>query len=97
MKKLDIPINASTTQSKGKFERKFRFFQDRLIKELTLKGIKDYDEANRFLKEEFLPRCNRYTQSIYSSLGEDKNLAFIFCVKYPSRVNYNGRVYELLP
>ncbi len=38
-------INANTPQAKGRVERKFRFFQDRLIKEMRLRGIKDYGEA----------------------------------------------------
>lgn len=48
-------INANSPQAKGRIERKFRFCQDRLIKEMRLKGINNYEEANIFLKEEFLP------------------------------------------
>ncbi|MCA1933071.1 MAG: hypothetical protein LDL13_05800 [Calditerrivibrio sp.] len=67
-------INTNTPQAKGRIERKFRFFQDRLIKKMRLGGIKNYEEANRFLKEEFLFLCNkRYTfevESLYRPLPQ---------------------------
>jgi len=54
LKELNIElIHANSVQAKGRIERLFRFFQDRLIKEMRLRGIKDYDSANEFLKEEF--------------------------------------------
>ncbi|GEM_PF-6124921 len=34
-----------------KIDRRFRFFQDKLIKNMRLKGTRDYEEANRFLRE----------------------------------------------
>ncbi|MFN4245102.1 MAG: hypothetical protein ACK4F9_03005 [Brevinematia bacterium] len=71
-------INANSPQAKGRIERKFRFFQDRLVKEMRLRDIKNYEEANRFLRENFLPWCNnRYThevESLYREVPEDKDL-----------------------
>jgi len=59
LKQLNINIVfANSPQAKGRIERLFRFFQDRLIKEMRLKGIKNYVEANKFLEEEFLPWYN---------------------------------------
>ena len=44
---LDIAIlYAHTPQAKGRVERLFGFFQDRLIKEMRLAGITDYTQAN---------------------------------------------------
>jgi len=60
-----------------RIERLFRFFQDRLIKEMRLKGIKDYETANRFLKEEFLS-----TDSKYRDLPEDIDLEQVFTIKH---------------
>jgi transposase len=51
-------IAAHSPQAKGRVERLFRTFQDRLIKELRLAGVTTLEEANRFL-EEYLPRYNR--------------------------------------
>lgn len=56
MRQLGIePITAHSPQSKGRIERMFNTFQDRLVKELRLNNILTIDEANRFLDDEFLP------------------------------------------
>jgi len=56
MNQLGIePITAHSPQAKGRIERLFNTFQDRLVKELRLKNISTKEEANRFLEEEFLP------------------------------------------
>ena len=52
-------ITAWTPQAKGRIERLWRTFQDRLRNELRLRGIKSMEEANRFLLRDFLPRFNR--------------------------------------
>lgn len=49
------PITAHSPQAKGRIERLFNTFQDRLVKEMRLAGIKTIEEANKFLEEEFLP------------------------------------------
>ena len=47
LKTLDIePIHASTPQAKGRVERANRTLQDRLVKEMRLKGIGDMGAAN---------------------------------------------------
>ncbi len=49
---LDIEsIQALTPQAKGRVERVNKTLQDRLVKEMRLKGIKSLDEANAFLPE----------------------------------------------
>lgn len=52
-------IFANSSQAKGRIERLFRTFQDRLVKELRFKNISTVEEANRFLKEKFIPAFNR--------------------------------------
>jgi hypothetical protein len=54
---IDV-IHAHSPQAKGRVERLFRTLQDRLVKELRLAGIRTLEEANRFLKEAFIPRFN---------------------------------------
>lgn len=51
-------IFANSPEAKGRVERLFQTFQDRLIKELRLKNISTPEEANTFLAEEFLPTFN---------------------------------------
>lgn len=52
-------IKAKTPQAKGRVERVNRTFQDRLVKELRLKGISDIVSANAFLADgEYLKKHN---------------------------------------
>ncbi|MCK4325697.1 ISNCY family transposase [bacterium] len=89
-------INANSPQAKGRIERLFRFFQDRLIKEMRLAGIRDYTQANKFLINKFLPWYNkRYThtaESAYLPLPKDKNLDTIFCIKKERTVNHDNTI-----
>ena len=49
-------IHAQSPQAKGRIERLFQTFQDWLIKEMRLAGLRTLEEANRFL-ERYLLRC----------------------------------------
>ena len=51
-------IHAYSPQAKGRVERLFGTFQDRVIKEMRLAGVRNKDEANAFL-ETYLPDYNR--------------------------------------
>lgn len=51
-------IHAHSPQAKGRVENIFKTLQDRLIKELRLNNISAAEEANKFLKEKFLPKFN---------------------------------------
>jgi len=53
------PLFAGSPQAKGRVERLFDTLQDRLVKELRLAGITTVEEANRFLKEKFMPWFNK--------------------------------------
>jgi transposase len=52
MQELDVQIIcANTPQAKGRIERANQTLQDRLVKELRLRGISDIDSANAYLPE----------------------------------------------
>jgi hypothetical protein len=89
-------IFANSPQAKGRIEVTFRLFQDRLIKEMRLAGIKDYTQANKFLVERFLPWYNaKYThqaESSYMPLPKDKDLDTIFSIKKERIVNNDNTV-----
>lgn len=51
-------ISANTPQAKGRVERLFKTLQDRLVKEMRLVNINTIEDANRFLKEQFIPWYN---------------------------------------
>jgi len=56
-KELGIEIIfANSPQGKGRVERSFDTFQDRLIPELRLNDIDDMDSANRYLQDTFIPQ-----------------------------------------
>ena len=56
---LGVPvIPAYSPQAKGRIERLFGTFQDRLVKEMRLARVQTREEANQFLVR-YLPRYNR--------------------------------------
>jgi transposase len=65
-----LVIHANSPQAKGRIERLFKTFQDRLIKEMRLEGVKSKEEANRFL-EKYLPL---YSQRFGVSAREKADL-----------------------
>jgi transposase len=81
-------IEANSPQAKGRVERLWGTFQDRLVSELRLAGASNESEANRVLKE-FLPDYNRRftvpareAGSAYRQPGLDFKADQIFCYKY---------------
>lgn len=92
---IDV-IPANSPQAKGRIEVTFRLFQDRLIKEMRLAKIKNYDGANKFLLEKFLPYYNqRFTheaESAYTTLPQDKNLDHVFSIKKERTVNNDNTI-----
>lgn len=51
-------IHARSPQAKGRVERGFQTHQDRLVKELRLAEISTMVEANRFIRDIYLPKHN---------------------------------------
>ena len=51
-------IYAYSPQARGRSERTFGTFQGRLVNELAVAGITDWDEANRYLNDVFIPDYN---------------------------------------
>ena len=80
-------IHADSPQAKGRIERLFKTFQDRLIKEMRLRGIKTKEEANEFM-EEYLPIYDeRFSvepvkkTNLHRAVPEGANLDDILCRK----------------
>ena len=60
MEELGIKvIFANSPQAKGRVERGFNTHQDRLIKELRLRGISNMADANRYLWGGYIPEHNK--------------------------------------
>lgn len=82
-------IFANSPEAKGRIERLWQTFQDRLVPELRIRNIRSYENANHFLQEQFLP--NEYApkfkitpenlQSAYKPIPDGVDLWEIFCLK----------------
>ena len=85
-------ILAGSAPAKGKIERLWNTFQDRLIAELRFYEIRTMPKANEFLKNDFIPRFNenfsypaRDSKKAYRELTQD--LKNIFCVKERRKIS----------
>ena len=100
-------IHAGSPQAKGRVERLFGVLQDRLIKEMRLRGVKTKDEANDFLRE-YLPRHNRRfrvnaanSTDAHVKLPRHFDLNRYLCVKTVRTVRndntiaHNGKLYQI--
>lgn len=100
-------IHAQSPQAKGRIERLFGVFQDRLVKEMRLRGITTRDQANEFL-EEYLPRynerfgvCPANEADVHVTLPRHINLDRYLCIKRERTVRkdntiaLDGRLYQL--
>jgi transposase len=63
---------AQSPQAKGRIERMWNTFQDRLIPELRLQGVSDMSSANAYLHEKFIPEFNKK----FSVAPSDEKIAF---------------------
>lgn len=100
-------IYADSPQAKGRIERLFNTFQNRLIKEMRLKGVKTIKEANKFLKYYLPIYAKRFAvqpandTDLHRPVPEYADLNAIFCVKTTRvlrndfTVAYNGRLYQI--
>lgn len=80
-------IHAHSPQAKGRIERLFRTFQDRLIKEMRLAGIDNLAGANNFLKE-YLPKYNcifaipaANPKNLHKPVPADMDLVWVFALR----------------
>ena len=101
-------IHANSPQAKGRIERNFRTFQDRLVKEMRLRGIKTKAEANQFLKE-YLPIYNNKfgvkavkKADLHMPVPDGLDLDDILCIKTRRTVRndhtitHEKKLYQLL-
>jgi hypothetical protein len=83
---IDV-IHADSPQAKGRVERLFRTFQDRLVKDLRLENIKTIDRANDYLRY-FLPKYAkrfavkaRKIDDLHRPISDGMDLNGILCIK----------------
>jgi transposase len=101
-------ICANSPQAKGRVERANQTFQDRLVKEMRLQKINNYQDANIFLPK-FLSSHNRKfavlpcsTENAHAPLDPEIDLDFLFSI-HDTRIiskdlliHYNNHAYQIL-
>ena len=101
-------IHAQSAPAKGRIERMFKTFQDRVIKEMRLADVSSIKEANRFL-EGYLPKYNkrfsveaRDKVDLHRPLAEGEGIDSKLCIKEERvlrndyTVSYNNKLYQVM-
>ncbi len=108
MEELDVEvIYANSPQAKGRIERLFKTFQDRLLKELRLEKARTKDEANKVV-ERFLPKYAKrfsvkafYGDDLHRPIPKGLDLDKILCIReeHPLRndftVAHDKKLYQI--
>jgi len=91
-------IHAHSPAAKGRIERLFGTFQDRLIKEMRLAQVTSLVAANRFL-EHYVPLYNQrfrvepaQATDLHRRLPRQIDLDGVLCIKTPRRLNADSTV-----
>ena len=101
-------IPASSPQAKGRVERKHGMYQDRLVKEMKLRGITTMEGANAFLLSGYLDDLNRRFGKAPASpvdyhrpVREDQDLEAVFVFEETRKVGndwtvrYQNQLYQI--
>lgn len=101
-------IHAYSPQAKGRIERQFNTLQDRLIKELRLRGISTMGEANKFLEDSYWVSYNKkfmvkalHEDDMHRAVPKGLNLDKILCirtgrtVRNDNTIEHNKKLYQL--
>ena len=108
LKELGVEVvHANSPQAKGRVERLFGTLQDRLVKEMRLRGSRTIEEGNGFLKQ-YLPVYNRRFSvppregnNLHRSLPKGLNLDTMLCIKAERTlrndftVAHNKKLYQI--
>jgi transposase len=108
LKELGVEVlHAYSPQAKGRVERLFGTLQDRLVKEMRLRGIQTIQEGNAFLRQ-YLPAYNRRfavrpvnPNDLHRPLLKGLDLNSILCIKINRTlrndftVAYNRKLYQI--
>lgn len=102
-------IFASSPEAKGRIERTWDTFQDRIIPEMRTRNIGRMPAANDYLQNQFIPNywkprntvVPHSLESRYKPLPKEKDLKEIFClkehrsVKRDHTLSWGGVIYQL--
>jgi len=108
--KLGIEIIAANSpQAKGRVERKHGVYQDRLVKDLAMRGIKTIEETNKLLNNGFVKDLNaKFARAplndtdFHQPVPKGLDLADVFCLEEPRAVQndwtirYENRHFQII-
>lgn len=111
LKELGVEIiYANSPQAKGRVERAWGTFQDRLCSEFRLHKVSTLEEANRYLKDVFIPKYNakfantaKEKGSAYRKPPKGIDLNNIFSIKEErivtsdNTISYKSKKFQILP
>jgi len=108
LRKLGVNlIHAHSPQAKGRVERMFNTLQDRLVKEMTLRGINTIEEANQYLKGYLSSHNKRFAvkpkeqNDLHRDIPKGLNLDKILCImtertlRNDFTIAHNGKLYQI--
>lgn len=85
----------------------FKTLQDRLVKEMTLRGISTIEEANKFLKSYLSSHNKRFAvkpkekNDLHREIPKGLNIDKILCIRTErtlrndSAISHNGKLYQI--
>jgi hypothetical protein len=91
-------IPAYSPQARGRMERSYRTWQGRLPQELRIRQIRTVEEANRFLREQYIAACNQRFMVQAAEKGSAfvrtrrKDLDWTFSLQHERRVNPDNTI-----
>ena len=101
-------IHAHSPQAKGRVERLFETLQDRLVKEMRLRGINTIEEANKFLETSYWADFNKrfmvkahHEEELHRALPKGLKLDKVLCirtvrtVRNDNTIGHNRKLYQL--
>jgi hypothetical protein len=100
-------IHAHSPQAKGRIERLFKTLQDRLVKDMTIRGISTIEEANKFLETYMAFHNKRFAfkpkeqNDLHREVPKGLNLDKILCIRTERAlrndctVAHNGKLYQI--
>ena len=100
-------IHAHSPQAKGRIERLFNTLQDRLVKEMTLRGINTIEEANKYLDTYLSVHNKRFAvkakeqDDLHREIPTGVNLDKILCIRTVRTLRndftiaHNSKLYQI--
>ena len=100
-------IHAHSPQAKGRIERLFKTLQDRLVKEMTIRGINTIDEANKYLDTYLSIYNKRFAvkakaqDNLHREIPRELNLDKVLCIRTVRAlrndftVAHNSKLYQI--